>query len=1513
MPRRRRSRPTRRRDKQGPRDRRRLRCEALEDRRMLAVLTVTNGADEGPGSLRDAIEQANGLEGPDEIVFDGAYFSTPRVVPLESQLPTVVDDLTITGPGRDLLTIDAQHGADGEADTGDGWRILEVFDGSLSIDIQVGLSGLTFANADFNGDGGAIFNREGLHIDSVAFTDNHASGEGGAVYDHGVLEVTLSRFIDNAAGHGGAIYTRGANVATTLFEANSAYRGGAIYAAGPAELVDSAIVNNTATHGAGAWITGRVAIEGVTISGNRADEGAALVFNGTGFGGSTVAHSTIVRNINLRTSSSLGAAYSAAIGLDPPFIGGEANRVRFTNSIVAETIDGDGSPASDVTAGPFSFTHSLLGTGNTAFDGVDGNRIGGVGEDRLLAELEPLGYYGGPTPTHPLQADSPALDAGDPAIAAGGYDQRGAPYARLADGGGGLRVDMGAYESQGPPLETRLGDFNGDGFFDAADYTVWRDALGATVPPLTSADADGNGVVDTIDFDIWRQRFGEKYLTGLVVNDLGDADDGDIFNGVTTLREAINYANVNPEFNEIEFDRSLSGGVIEVGSTGGYYQIEDELTIDARMLPEGITLDAGGRTTGLHINAFFVSEDNEFDVTLAGLTIRNGVGRVRGGGAVDSMMFGTLTIIDSELIDNVSGGGPGAGLGGAIHALGPVVLIDSVIDGAIGRGRQTGTGAGGGAIFAAGDVTLVRTEIRNVVAERSGGAIAASNYGRGNFSELMRAEQAPSVMLVDSSITNATGGGIHATGDVRLDNSVVSGGTDFGVLTYLEPVYDSTGNVSLVDSVVRGFTSEDGNHYVGGYDFDRGGAGVIAYGDVSLVSSRVEDNAVVQPGSDAHGGGIAAVGTVTLLDSHVVGNAASFGGGIYAEGFDAELAFDSFLPTVSVTGGSVSHNLAFANGAPTGGAIQSAGSIQIDSAYLAGNYATTSYDWDLRGGHVIYGGYSFRDSVTLTIANSTIESNGPEGLPNEIDGLSPPAVYLAGGSLSVTGTKVSGNKSDGIFVYAGSAFVSGSEVDRNTGVGIEASSDVELIDSVVRGNLSHIATADLFNVYGGAGVRGGTVVLIRTTVEDNALFAEGLSNPIRIGGGGVYANSWFTAIDSTIRDNATYGDGVHGGGVFVDHGSVRLINSTLSGNFTSGADSYGGGLYATNGPVQLVQATVSGNRTHGDDSHGGGVYANLVEVSYSTIADNRASGPDSQGGGLYTTNLSSAGGLFANNHVGDSALSAGPDAYVAAIPILRYSLLSDSSGSRAAEGDNATNLLDVDPRIGPLARNGGLTETHSLLPGSPAIDAGTPRGGGPFGLVIDIVWRDTLPEFYEQRGAPYDRFADGGPGSDGHGDDGIGEDRIDMGAYEAQAPPTATPGDYNADGAVDAADYSLWRDAYGAAVAPLTGADGTGDGLVDEADHAAWAGHFGFTQPVALTAPIIDGALAVLPMAPTEPRVHEALPIPPQRFEANDIALLLLVDDNEAEAHESPDNPAAGDHSTKEEADDADAPLLTNL
>src|SRR5262249_56486896 len=75
--------------------------------------TVTNTSDSGPGSLRQAILDANISPGADVITFDPAAFSTPSTIRLLSSLPDVTGDLTINGPTAARLTISGDANNDG--------------------------------------------------------------------------------------------------------------------------------------------------------------------------------------------------------------------------------------------------------------------------------------------------------------------------------------------------------------------------------------------------------------------------------------------------------------------------------------------------------------------------------------------------------------------------------------------------------------------------------------------------------------------------------------------------------------------------------------------------------------------------------------------------------------------------------------------------------------------------------------------------------------------------------------------------------------------------------------------------------------------------------------------------------------------------------------------------------------------------------------------------------------------------------------------------------------------------------------------------------------------------------------------------------------------------------------------------------------------------------------------------------------------------------------------------------
>jgi hypothetical protein len=85
-------------------------------------------------------------------------------------------------------------------------------------------------------------------------------------------------------------------------------------------------------------------------------------------------------------------------------------------------------------------------------------------------------------------------------------DLLGNPLDGNADGIGGddyLHTIIVAY----------AGDYNSDNTVDTADYTIWRDTLGSSVPAFSGADGNGNGTIDQGDYSVWRDNYGTTLAT----------------------------------------------------------------------------------------------------------------------------------------------------------------------------------------------------------------------------------------------------------------------------------------------------------------------------------------------------------------------------------------------------------------------------------------------------------------------------------------------------------------------------------------------------------------------------------------------------------------------------------------------------------------------------------------------------------------------------------------------------------------------------------------------------------------------------------------------------------------------------------------------------------------------------------------------------------------------------------------------------------------------------------------
>src|SRR5262249_29384739 len=157
--------------------------EALGDRIVPSTFHVTTLADGGAGSLRDAITRANAHAGADIITFQEGVTGTIALTGGELDL---TDDLTINGPGADLLAVSG----------GNASRVFKVEAGEA-----VRISGLTIAGGNAgSGNGGGLDNFGALTVSNVVFSGNSATDGGGLANESGgTATVRDSTFTRNSA------------------------------------------------------------------------------------------------------------------------------------------------------------------------------------------------------------------------------------------------------------------------------------------------------------------------------------------------------------------------------------------------------------------------------------------------------------------------------------------------------------------------------------------------------------------------------------------------------------------------------------------------------------------------------------------------------------------------------------------------------------------------------------------------------------------------------------------------------------------------------------------------------------------------------------------------------------------------------------------------------------------------------------------------------------------------------------------------------------------------------------------------------------------------------------------------------------------------------------------------------------------------------------------------------------------------------------------------------------------
>ncbi len=459
----------------------------------LPSFVVNSTNDPGTGvcdatecTLREAITEANAAAGADTITFDPAAFAAPgpHTINLSGALPNLSSNLTIQGPGANVLTV--------RRNTGGDYRVF-----TIDVGQTVTISGLTISNGaalgnlDPLGDGGGILNLGALTLMNCTLSANSARLCGGGVCNRGAATVIDSRVTGNNSEHsGGGIGNRGTlTVQNSTVSGNSSlFYGGGVFnrwTATACSVTNSTVSgNHTGDSGGGIFSEGPLTLTSSTVSGNSSDGyGGGIADEGT----LSVVSATITNNHADADNNNIGTGggiYFRFNSVEP----------LLRNTIVAGNYRGGATSTTgddiDRLAGyslDVSSSFNLIGTG-------DGGLTGGVNSNRVGVAspgLGPLQNNGGPTETHALLEGSPAIDKGDNFGLT--TDQRGflRPFdvGSIPNASGGS--DIGAYELTATPAGTDVTVAVGPVTVNFSFVTQAGDTTVTEIDPATAGTLPG--------------------------------------------------------------------------------------------------------------------------------------------------------------------------------------------------------------------------------------------------------------------------------------------------------------------------------------------------------------------------------------------------------------------------------------------------------------------------------------------------------------------------------------------------------------------------------------------------------------------------------------------------------------------------------------------------------------------------------------------------------------------------------------------------------------------------------------------------------------------------------------------------------------------------------------------------------------------------------------------------------------------------------------------------------------
>ncbi len=422
--------------------------------------------------------------------------------------------------------------------------------------------------------------------------------------------------------------------------------------------------------------------------------------------------------------------------------------------------------------------------------------------------------------------------------------------------------------------------------------------------------------------------------------------------------------------------------------------------------------------------------------------------------------------------------------------------------------------------------------------------------------------------------------------------------------------------------------------------------------------------------------------TVEMSGMTITGGVASYGGGLWATGTKLTVTDCSFFGNKAVGPANVSNF--------GGGAVRAvSGTFIFSNCTFVDNDAGSS-----RGGALSISGSTF------SVLKSTIQNNKGGGI-----------ISRGCSNGTIRNSIIIGNSAPG----------SGGGVYCDQDINNSVVSNLLIEGSTISGNTALIGTVIQTSGGGGVAFRGaafvaqkaqsGTLTVRNCSILDNVTDSQG--GGMFVGGRDVLIMSASTVSGNTASAN--------GGGIYFQYDNGLLIeSSTISDNSTTLSSSFkvfgGGGIYFWGTPASIGatirNCTISGNSAKA--AGGGALFysaTGTVRFENCTITNNTAT---SGGGGIARSTTGSIVISLTNTTAADNFHATSPNILTKGTVTASFSIIGITNGISTLTASNSltgTLAAPLDAKLAPLANFGGPTLTHALLPGSPAINAGSVIAG----------------------------------------------------------------------------------------------------------------------------------------------------------------------------------------------------------